>query len=153
MKISQTVNHEIIAILNQHVHALHAELYPEYFKEYDFETVKEFFKTVINNPDFMFLLLEDDDEYVGYAWIEIKHYPESAFKKSYKAVYVHQISIAQSHTKKGYGSKLMEKIEGIAKANKAGKIELDYWCNNTNAKEFYKKNGFIKYREFVYKEV
>jgi diamine N-acetyltransferase len=92
-------------------------------------------------------------QYLGYAWIEIRNYPENAFKKAYPSVYVHQISISESHRKKGYGSKLMEEIYHIAKTNHIDMIELDYWCDNHSAKEFYKKQGFTKYREFVYKEV
>jgi ribosomal protein S18 acetylase RimI-like enzyme len=153
MKISQTTNYEIIARLNRHVHELHTKLYPKYFKEYNFEAIKEFFKGIISHPQHLFLLLEDDEQYLGYAWIELKNYPENAFKKAYQSVYVHQISISESHRKKGYGSKLMEEIDHIAKINHIDMIELDYWCDNDIAKSFYKKQGFTKYREFVYKEI
>lgn len=33
------------------------------------------------------------------------------------------------------------------------KIELDYWANNEMASDFYRKQGFIHYREFVYKDL
>jgi hypothetical protein len=67
MKISQTTNYEIVTKLNQHVQELHSKLYPDYFKEHNYDDSKEFFKNIINNPNFMFLLLEDDDQYIGYA--------------------------------------------------------------------------------------
>lgn len=47
----------------------------------------------------------------------------------------------------------MKHIYNIAKANQIDKIELDYWYENNIAKDFYKKNGFKKYREFVYKDL
>jgi diamine N-acetyltransferase len=59
--------------------------------------------------------------------------------------------IDQPH--KGFGSKLMEKITEIAELNNIKKIELDFWVNNDIAKDFYIKNGFKKYREFVFKEI
>jgi diamine N-acetyltransferase len=153
MKIIETTDYEAIARLNQSVQTLHSSLYPEYFKEYNYEDIEEFFKGLINKPDFIFLLLEDHDQLIGYGWIELKNYKENAFMKAYKSIYVHQICILAAERRKGYGLKLMESIYGIAKANQIGKIELDYWSENTIAKDFYQKNGFLKYREFVYKEI
>ena len=153
MHIRQTNDYGLIAKLNKTVHDLHAKLYPEYSKEYNYEEIKAFFQKNIDQEEFTFLLLEDDDLPVGYAWIEFRNYPASAFKKSYKSVYVHQISISENQRKKGYGSKLMEEITEIAKVNGMNKIELDYWFNNEVAKSFYKKNHFVTYREFVYKDM
>ncbi|WP_243385334.1 GNAT family N-acetyltransferase [Bacillus kexueae] len=153
MKISRTTDFELVAKLNKYVHDLHVNLYPEYFKEYNFEGIKSFFQNNINKEEFMFLLLEDNGLPLGYAWIEFRDYPENAFKKAYKAIYVHQISISENERNKGYGSKLMEEIVEIAKDNGIQKIELDYWFHNEIAKNFYKKNEFVKYREFVYKDI
>ncbi|MCK1995191.1 GNAT family N-acetyltransferase [Peribacillus muralis] len=153
MKIRQTSNFECIATLNKYVHDLHSNLYPEHFKEYNYEKVKKYFKSLVNNESFLFLLLEDDGEALGYAWIELKEYPENAFKKGYKSVYVHQISIADTKRNKGYGSSLMEHIYEMANNRGIDVIELDYWCENSVAKNFYKKQDFIKYREFVYKKL
>ncbi|MEW9502412.1 GNAT family N-acetyltransferase [Jeotgalibacillus marinus] len=152
MKISPTTNVELIAKLNKHVHDLHSNLYPKYFKEYNYENVKEAFKSLFNNDNFIFLLLEDNEEALGYAWLEIREYPENAFKKGYKSVYVHQISIVETKRNKGYGSTLMEYIDELANNRGIDLIELDYWFENSVAKDFYKKKNFTKYREFVYKE-
>lgn len=153
MHIHQTNDFELVAKLNKTVHDLHANLYPEYFKEYNFEGIKAFFQKNIDKEEFTFLLLEDDGLPLGYAWIEFRNYPDSAFKKAYKSVYVHQISISENQRKKGYGSKLMEEITEIAKANGINKIELDYWFNNEVAMTFYEKNDFVTYQEFVYKDI
>jgi diamine N-acetyltransferase len=153
MKISQTRNFKSVAKLNKYVHNLHSNLYPKYFKEYNYENVKEVFKSLINNESFIFLLLEDNEGALGYAWIEIREYPENAFKKGYKSVYVHQISIVDTKRNKGYGSSLMECIYEIANDRGIDLIELDYWFENSVAKDFYKKQNFIKYREFVYKQL
>ncbi len=153
MQISRTKDFESVAELNRYVHELHANLYPEYFKEYDFEAIKTFFQKKMDNEEFIFLLLKDDDQPLGYAWIELRNYPDTDFKKPYKSIYVHQISIADSQRKKGYGSALMNKVADIAKENGIHKIELDYWSNNEIAKNFYEKNDFVKNREFVYKDI
>lgn len=94
MKISRTNNFKLVAKLNKYVHDLHVNLYPEYFKEYNYEEIKDFFQKIIDKEEFTFLLLEDEDKPVGYAWIELRNYPDNAFKKSYQSIYVNQISIS-----------------------------------------------------------
>ncbi|MBD8070660.1 GNAT family N-acetyltransferase [Bacillus sp. PS06] len=153
MILSQTRDVELIAKLNKHVHDVHVEQYPEYFQEYNYENILAFYQGIINKEEFLFLLLEDFSQPIGYAWVEMKNYPETAFKKEYKSVYVHQISISYNYRNKGYGSILMEEIYSVARSNGINRVELDYWTNNLIAIDFYNKNGFVTYRELVYKEL
>lgn len=46
----------------------------------------------------------------------------------------------------------MNNIFKLANEKGIDLIELDYWLDNKNAKEFYEKYDFVKYREFVYKQ-
>ena len=153
MKIDRTNDYELVARLNKYVHDLHTNLYPDIFKPYNFQEVKAFFQGIIHRDEFIFLQLEDEGKPLGYAWIELRNLPENAFKKAYKSVYVHQISIVDSQRRKGYATMLMDRITDLAKENGINRIELDYWFNNKIARDFYKKNEFVKYREFVYKEM
>ncbi|WP_285766094.1 GNAT family N-acetyltransferase [Peribacillus sp. SI8-4] len=153
MKISQTKDFQLIAKLNEHVHDLHFRIYPEHFKEYDYEAVKAGFQSLIQNERFIFLLLEEDEAALGYAWIELREYPDTPFKKGYDSVYLHQISIGDAKRNKGYGCSLMKKVEEIASEKGVDVLELDYWSANLAAKEFYQKQGFKRYREFVYKKL
>jgi ribosomal protein S18 acetylase RimI-like enzyme len=153
LKIDRTDDYELVARLNKYVHDLHANLYPDYFKPYNFQEVKAFFQGIIHRDEFTFLKLEDGGKPLGYAWIELRNLPENAFKKAYKSVYVHQISIVDSQRRKGYATTLMDRITDFAKENGINRIELDYWFDNEIARHFYKKNEFVKYREFVYKEM
>lgn len=65
MEIIKTTDFELVAKLNQSVHDLHSRLYPEYFKEYNFERIRDFFEKIINQPEYIFLLLMDDEQYIG----------------------------------------------------------------------------------------
>lgn len=153
IKIIRTTDYELVASLNKPVHDLHYKIHPDYFKEYDMESMKEFFKGIIDNPDFLFLVIEHENHFVGYAWVEIRTYLESIFKKSYQSMYVHQISVDEINRNQGYGTKLMDEISRVAIENKIHLIELDYWSSNLLAKNFYVKHGFKIYREFVYKKI
>ncbi|WP_393960200.1 GNAT family N-acetyltransferase [Priestia megaterium] len=159
MKISRTFDADKVTKLNQSVHQLHVELYPQHFQKYDFHQINEFLKKMMENDRFIFLLAEDEGQHVGFAWLEIKQYAETVFKKTYESIYVHQINIAEHlniaehHKNKGFGSNLMKEIYNIARANDINTIELDYWSDNTIAESFYEKEGFVTYRKVAYKEL
>lgn len=153
MRISHTKDYELVANLNRYVQDIHTNLFPEIFKEYHELEVRNFFKEMMNKPNMDFLLIKYNEEPVGYIWIEFKDYPESTFKKPYKSVYVHQISVSENHRNKGYGSRLLDEISSIAKTKGINKIEVDYWVDNKDAKDFYEKKNFVKYREVVYKNI
>ncbi|MFD1636355.1 GNAT family N-acetyltransferase [Evansella tamaricis] len=153
MKIISTKDYQVILKLNKSVHDLHVQLYPEHFKQYDETVIGGFFQSIINNPQFLFLLVEDEGEYRGYAWVEYKDYPESPFTKSRQSIYVHHLNILESHKGKGYGSHLMNAIYEIARKNGRTKVELDYWVGNGAAEKFYEKEGFQSYREYVFKDL
>lgn len=153
MKIYESANYDRIAKINRSVHEIHAQQYPDHFKIYDYEGVKQFFKTVIGKPQHKFLLMGEEDQEIGYAWIEIRSHAENVFKKGYQSVYIHQLNIDEGYRGKGYGKRLMEYIENLGIQYGAKFIEVDYWIKNTIAGEFYRKTGFKAYREFLYKEV
>jgi diamine N-acetyltransferase len=153
MNIYRTMDHETVAVLNEAVQNVHVEAYPEYFKEYQYDEINEFFMKIMRKPNHIFLVLEDNEEKIGYSWVEIKHYPENAFKKAYSSLLVHQISIEPHMRGKGYGTYFMDGIYRLARENNLSKVELDYWRENKMAKEFYQKHGFSIFREYVYKKV
>ncbi|WAH37577.1 GNAT family N-acetyltransferase [Alicyclobacillus dauci] len=153
MRVTRTTDYDLVARLNRPIHDLHRTLYPEYFKEYVFDDMRDAFKRLMTNDNSVFLLLEDDNEALGYAWIEVRTYPDNAFRKEYRSVYVHQISIVENQKRRGHGSYLMEHIYDIAKREGIHRVELDYWARNEAAKAFYEKHGFVSYRDFVHKEL
>lgn len=153
MNIMHTKDHELIAKLNQHVHDLHYKLYPQYFKPYDFEDAQVIFEDMMNHEDFLFLVLEDGKEAIGYAWIEFRDYPDNVFKVGYRSIYVHQLGLVETKKYQGYGTKMMNYINELARSRGIDLIELDYWVGNDAAVAFYNKQDFKKYREFVYRKL
>ncbi|MFB9324478.1 GNAT family N-acetyltransferase [Paenibacillus aurantiacus] len=153
MKISRTTDFELLANLNKPIHDLHVALYPEHFTAYSFAAMRDAFERFVHNENFIFLLMEDNDEPLGYAWIEMKNYSQGTFVKQRKSVFVHQLSIVESQKRKGYGSHLMNHIYDLAKLEGIDMVELDYWVTNEQAKNFYDKQGFTAFRKYVYKNV
>lgn len=153
MEILLTKDYRILAKLNEGVQNVHAELFPEFFKVHNIDEITEFFKSVVDKPEHFFLLVKDEEELVGYAWVEIKNIPEGPIKKAFRLAYVHQISINEGKRNKGYGSFLIHKIASFAREHNLSRVELDYWIDNKIARKFYEKLGFIKFREHVYMDI
>jgi diamine N-acetyltransferase len=153
MNITQTNDYEMIAKLNKTVQDVHVELFPEYFTPYNYEPVRDFFKEIVHDPKHIFLLVEEDANPIGYVWMTVRELGDSPFKKGFKSLYIHQISVERNFSNKGVGSQLITHIEKIAKDLGATKLELDYWIDNTIARNFYKKLGFVINREVVHKEL
>ena len=153
MNIYQTYDFKTIATLSQSLHDMHAKLYPDFFKPYDYEAAEEFFKGIIKAGNFTFFVLTDHGEPLGYAWIETRTYPETPFSKALNSVYVHQLSVIETQRGKGYGSRLMKEIYTYAKNAKINLIELEYWTKNTRAKNFYQNQQFKQAREFAHRRL
>lgn len=153
MKITQTIDLDIITRLNQHVQNLHVKLYPDKFNDFDFDAVKLAFQEMLTTGTHELYLVEDSGEPAGFVWIEIISKQANAFKKAEKIAYVHQIVVTGEKQNNGYGSALMKQVEKVAKAHNVQIIELDYWNDNTTAKDFYKKHGFTLRREYVQKKL
>jgi hypothetical protein len=77
----------------------------------------------IRKPNHIFLVLEDNEETIGYSRVEIKHYPENPFKKAYSALLVHQISIEPHIRGRGYGTYFMEGIFRVYVLNEVAQSE------------------------------
>ncbi|TDF92922.1 GNAT family N-acetyltransferase [Paenibacillus piri] len=153
MRITRTTDYELLTCLNKHIHEIHVTLYPEYFVEYNFETIRESFKQLVTNENLIYLVLEDMGEPLGYACVEINEYPEDAQTKKRKSVFVHDFSIVEGQKRRGYGSYLMSHIYDIARSKGIDLVELSYWAKNEHAESFYNKHGFVNYRKLVYKKL
>lgn len=143
----------ILAELNRPVQNLHHEKYPEFFKVYD-ETVSiAFFKRQVERPNWSAFLVQLDGNNAGYVSYFIKEYHENPFRKSYKAIYIDQISILDEFKGHGIGKKVMLKIEEDAKNAGIDLIELSYWELNKEAKGFYEHLGYHTYTRIAGKKL
>jgi diamine N-acetyltransferase len=153
MEITKTKDYEAIAKLNKNVQDVHVELFPEYFTPYNYEPIRDFYKEIMKDPKQIFLLVEEGSNPIGYVWMTLRDSAETPFKKTSRSLYIHQISIEKNSSNKGAGSKVIAYIEQLGKELGATKLELDYWIDNTIARNFYKKAGFVVNREVVHKEL
>jgi Acetyltransferases len=152
MNIKLTRDARLIAGLCKPVQELHRKLYPKYFKPFVSETVRSWFQNVIDSDeDSFFFVIEEERETVGYAWIQKATHQKNPFRNGFTSIEVNQISIIPGKQHKGYGTALMQHILQFAKDQGIDEVNLDYWTGNQKAADFYQKQGFEIYRNFVHK--
>lgn len=85
------------------------------------------------------LVIKDNDKIIASS-ILVEHIEYIKNKKYYHIDY---FGVHPDYRKKGYASKLFEKIEEMVKLNNITYIELTSGNKRINAHEFYKSKGFI----------
>ncbi len=93
------------------------------------------------------IILIEDETIIGYIQYAIKE------KNRDKILWIDEFVVTKDKRNMGYGKKLMDYIEDIAKSIKAKRIELNCWCFNTDALEMYKKRGFSNQRVVLEKDI
>ena len=151
MQIVETTDLDILARLNRYVHEPHVAQQPDFFKPYDFATVRAFFAKMVGKDQHQFLIAELDGEAIGYVWIEYLRRPESAFHFANSKARVHHLCIVDDKQQQGFGRQLLLEVEQRALAQGIHKIDLDYWMSNDGVDVFYERLGFEKMRQVVAK--
>jgi len=134
--------------LKMQVHQKHINFESTYFKKIDNFLTENMFEESIN--DKTLFILEDDKQILGYFLIEIHEAKNHQIMADHKALFVVDLCVDEKYTNKGYGSKIFEKMEQIAKEKDCNIIELNVWEKNIKAKNFYLKKGMrVKYSNMV----
>ena len=144
---------ELLARLNEPVQELHRSLYPEYFKEFNYEDNLTYYKDQLGRDGFYCYVVSVDGNDAGYALFFIRKYEENPFRYAYLGIHIDQICILPIYKRKGLGSILMEKIRSFGIEKGATQLELTYWEDNLEAKTFYDHKGFKTNFRFVAKQI
>lgn len=125
---------------------VHYEKRKDIFSEKTIDELKGNLIEMINNPDENVFVIDDNGKIIGYAATKFKD-------KATRAIWIDEIVIDINYQNKGYGKMLIDEICKYAKQNKCVRVELNCWCFNSNAIEFYNKLGFIQQRIVYEKKI
>ena len=100
----------------------------------------------INTPKTIFLLVELENETIGYAKmrINLEENPDE------KALEIERIYINKNYHGQKYGAMLMQKCIDVALENKYESLWLGVWEHNPKAFNFYQKWGFEVFGEHIF---
>ena len=142
MKIRKAEQYDINNnLLNLYIEGfnMHYEKRKDIFSEKSRDELKDNLIEMINNPNETVFVIDDNEKIIGYAATQFKD-------KATKAIWIDEIVIDINYQNKGYGKTLIDEICKYARQNKCVRVELNCWCFNSNAIEFYNKLGFIEQR-------
>ena len=135
-----------VARLNDSVQKIHAEHHPDLFKyPTDSQQVEEFFRDQVGADGNSIFIAIVSGRAVGYVWCAVDRKRENPFNHSRETVYIHQISVDPSYSRKGVGRKLMEAVEELAREQNICTIALDSWEFNSEAHVFFERLGFSRF--------
>jgi ribosomal protein S18 acetylase RimI-like enzyme len=105
-----------------------------------FESVRERFLELLDEPRAWVLVAEDDGGVVGVASLWIK--PDLAHGDT--VVEVPTLVVAEGSRREGVGKLLMEEVQKLGAENDGNLIELVATTQNVAAREFYRSLGFVE---------
>jgi len=136
-----------ILALNAFVQRQHAEVLPRLFKlPTDSQQLVDAFRVILQAPDSLVLMAEDAEP-VGYIYAQFQNRPASWAHLELQVLYIHHLVIAPKFRLQGAGALLLSNAMDTARSNGIGRVELDVWAFNSEAKGFYAKRGFEVFNE------
>lgn len=99
------------------------------------------FENVLESEDYETFIIEKEGDEIGFMNVKIKE--KTTFKKD-KCLDLVDLFIKEGFRGEGYGTELVEKTEQYADKNGCDYITVSTEWDNSKAREFYEKKGFIE---------
>jgi diamine N-acetyltransferase len=144
---------ELLAEMNRDVQQIHTEIAPDIFKEYSKDSMKDLFAISLQDDNKKCFIAFEESEPAGYALFSKVHYQETYFKHAYSVIYIEQICVLKKFKGRCLGKELIRQIKAYAENQGITRIELDYWCKNVDAGQFFSLQGFTPYQEKMFYDV
>jgi GNAT superfamily N-acetyltransferase len=140
--------------LNVAVQILHAEGQPDFFKIPEDENFAiPFFEMIMANENTNIFILEDEGEALGYIVLRVIRREENPFMYARQQLYIDQITVEPEQQGKGYGAALLKKSMELAEELGLNRVVLDTWHFNTDAHQFFEKQGFETFELMMWKSL
>ena len=144
MVIRKAVDKDVFALFDllYTVQELHANGRPDIFKKSVTKYTHDQIRKIINGKDTpVYVLVNEEDLVVGYAFCSISVQEETENLKKRRTFYIDDLCVNQNLRGQGYGRKLYEYTLSKAKEFKCDSLTLNVWHLNTDAEKFYTKLG------------
>jgi ribosomal protein S18 acetylase RimI-like enzyme len=139
---------DVLRALNADVQAIHAAALPWLFKPPGPDTLASWeVKPLLTEPANLFFIAEVDGDAAGYAYAQIREWPETQFTYGQDMIYLHHLSVRPAHRRHGVGSALIGAVRAAAAEAGIKLVALDVWAFNNAARTFFRRHGFAAYNE------
>ncbi len=138
---------DAIIALSAESQRLHFELRPDLFTAPNKDCIAEGISALLAKERFQVILAEEDGKPAGYLIYELEKGTKSPLLRARKVIYMHQLSIAPEHRRKGIGKAIIQRVREHARELDVDSIEFDLLSANAMSREFHKSLGFTPVRE------
>jgi ribosomal protein S18 acetylase RimI-like enzyme len=136
-----------LLVLNTFVQQQHTDALPRLFKtSTEPQQIKDAFKNFVSDPNSLVLLAEETEP-TGYLFAQFQNHPANWARFESKLLYIQHLIVAPKFRRRGIATKLLSAALDAARSRGIGRVELDVWSFNSEAKHFYLKNGFKVFNE------
>jgi ribosomal protein S18 acetylase RimI-like enzyme len=134
----------LLAELNSEIQQMHADAVPKFFKDADSknpELIADYDRRLSDEHIYVFIA-EVDSMPVGSMVAVHRQIEENPYAFANTRLVIDQISVNVSHRGKGVGHAFMEEAKALCKRLNVDYLTLNVWAFNSQAIEFYKREGF-----------
>ncbi len=142
VRLAAQADIERLVDLNLEVHDLHVAHLAGFFKPARREDLAEYFEAMLEREDARVLVACEDAEVVGYVLLVLRERPENAVMLEQRWLYIEQIGVAAAYRRRGHAAALVEAARKVAKEHGLGRVELETWAFNREARAFFRSQGF-----------
>jgi GNAT superfamily N-acetyltransferase len=135
---------ELLAELNTEIQQMHADAVPKFFKDADSKNpalIADYDRRLNDEHTYVFIA-EADSQAVGSMVLVHRQIEENPYAFANTRLVIDQISVNASHRGKGVGHAFMEEAKAVCKTLNVDYLALNVWAFNSQAIEFYKREGF-----------
>jgi ribosomal protein S18 acetylase RimI-like enzyme len=138
---------EALVSLNHHVQSLHAAAHPALFRgNAPHEETIAAFRKMIEDPAALWLLAETNQP-AGYLYAQFHDRPQTWFRPAHRICNISHVAVHPSHRRLGIARQLVAALIVEADARGFGRIELDVWSFNQEARATFDRLGFEVFNE------
>jgi ribosomal protein S18 acetylase RimI-like enzyme len=131
------------------INAFEKDNEPDDFKAYISSAFNEkVLLTQLKNPDSFFYFVYLDRQVIGY--VKLNQKQAQTELRAADAMELERIYVLESFQGRGYGLRILRKVQEIALSSQKRFVWLGVWKKNENAIRFYQRHGFTKFGTHPY---
>ncbi len=100
--------------------------------------------------DQIFFVAEEDDEIVGYIYIEIRDRAETPLMYAQEQIHIQQLVVNPAHRGRGHGARLVAAAKMLMQEFDISTVTLATWAFNCDAQAFFERVGFAPMYHYLW---
>lgn len=141
MKIVCLTDLSVILSFLEEIHQLHQQLYPDFFKTFQADAIRETIKEAAASESEFFYGIQVEKEVVSFLWFSLHPARESQWNTKAASLQIDALFTKENYRGQKLAKQLMDFAEDFARQTGIGIVSLNCYGDN-DAVEFYHKIGY-----------